>query len=468
MPANILLPNLQILKVFANAGILLGFLALISESIMPTAQAVDFRGDARIGHYSRQVEFQGAYLGETAGETNNDEQVINLQLKANADDLNDSSDRIIVDFRDKRDGFGKLERENLLLSNYERRQLRLGAYQRPWERNRTYFTVGRFTLPEANIIANDGVEFGYRSSKASRYGGFVGQGAKDIIAPLYVDPDTRVIPSTQFGAYYNYETKDTPEGSSYLTNAVAQAPTYDITDEQSHLYYYQQGLFTIGGLHRIGSLVQFDFVPKASLRRGYASYYYQTERLRAGGYVNQTTTEDYLIKQIIQDVLVPSAVRTIDLDARYRVTPLFSVDVSASRGTRTADGKTRTEFAGGLLFPKVLGETSSTRLQLGVRQNFLSKDNFSKIAYDYWGKAFSLGVAYTLSNEAYEDGTTNKRSIMMVDAGIFVFDDIRGALGYEMEADSKVKAKALFIMFGYKFGTSAASPRTRPARFEEM
>ncbi len=323
-------------------------------------------------------------------------------------------------------------------------------------------------MPEANIVANDGAEFGYRSSKSTRYGLFAGQGAKDIIAPLYVDPDTRDIPNTQFGAYYNYETKDTPEDSSYLTNAVAQAPTYDITDADNHLYYYQQGLFTIGGHHRVGSLVHFDFSPKASLRRGYVSYYYQTERMRAGGYLNQTTTEDYLIKQVIQDVLAPSAVRTIDADVRYRVSSSFSVDVSASRGTRTVDGKSRTEYAAGLLFPKVLGDTSSTRLQLGVRQNFLSKDNFSKIAYDYWGRTLSVGVAYTLSNETYDDGTTNKRSIMMVDAGIFVLEDIRGAVGYEMESDSKVKANALFIMVGYKFGVSASSPRTRPARFEEM
>jgi hypothetical protein len=435
---------------------------------MPTASAADFKGDARIGHYSRQVEFQGSYLGQTAGETNNDEQVINLQLKGTAEDLNDSDDRFIFDFRDKRDGFGKLERENLLLSNYERRQLRTAAYQRPWERNRTYFTVGRFSLPEANIVANDGAEFGYRTSKASRYGLFAGQGAKDIIAPLYVDPDTRSIPNTQYGVYYNYESKDTPDDSSYLTNAVAQAPTYDITDAQNHLYYYQQGLFTFGGTHRVGSLVQFDFSPKSSLRRGYLSYYYQTERLRAGGYVNQTTTEDYLIKQVIQDVLVPSSVRTIDLDMRYRLTPAMSVDVSASRGTRTVDGKSRTEYAAGLLFPRVLGDTSSTRLQFGVRQNFLSKDSFTKVAYDYFGEKFSLGAAYTLSTEDYDDGTTNKRTILMVDAGIFVLDDIRGSLGYEMESDSKVKANALFIMFGYKFGVSTSSPRNRPARFEEM
>lgn len=184
--------------------------------------------------------------------------------------------------------------------------------------------------------------------------------------------------------------------------------------------------------------------------------------------MNQTSTEDYLIKQVIQDVLVPSAVRTIDLDARYRVSASFSVDVSASQGTRTADGKNRTEYAAGLLFPRIFGDTSSTRLQLGIRQNFLSKDKFTKVAYDYWGKTLSVGLAYTLSDEAYDDGTTNKRTILMVDAGIFVLENIRGSLGYEMATDSKVKANALFVMFGYKFGSSTSSPRTRPARFEEM
>jgi hypothetical protein len=463
MPANSQSPVSRSCRAFAMGSFILG-IAIVATP----ARGIDFLGDARFGYYTRSVEFQGDFLGETAGEKNNDEQVINLQLKATAVELDDSKDKFLFDFRDRRDSFGGLERENLRLSNYERRQLRTAAFQRPWEANRTYFTLGRFSLPEANIVANDGAEFGYRTSKSTRYGAFAGQGVKELIAPLYVDPDTRNVSNTQFGAYYNYETKDTPEDSTWLTNAVAQAPTYDFTDKQSHLYYYNQGLMTIGGVHRIGSLVQFDFSPKSSLRRGYVSYFHQTERLRAGGYLNQTSTEDYFIKQTLQDVLKPSPVRTLDFDVRYRFTSSFSVGLEASQSSRTADSKNRTEYSLGLLFPRLLGDTSSTRLQYGIRQNFLSKDKFSKVAYDYWGKTLSVGVGYTITDETYDDGTRNKRTVLMVDAGVYVLSDIRGSLGYEVESDSKVKANALFVMFGYKFGSSASSPRTRPARFEEL
>ncbi len=456
--------------VSVKSGILFPVLAfLCGITTWKPLLAIEIKGDARIGYFSRQVEFQGDFLKETAGETNNDEQIINAQLKSSIEQINDAEDRFLFDFRDKRDNFGKLERENLLLSNYDRQQLRVAAYQRPWEKNRFYFTAGRFPMPEANIIANDGIEAGYRTSKSKRYGLFVGQGAKDIIAPLYVDPDTREVPATQAGAYYNYEVKDGYEDSTYLTNALAQAPSYDLTDSQSHLYYYQQGIWNFDTVHRLGSLVHLDFAPKASLRRGYLSYFYQTDRLRAGGYFQQTNTEDYLIKQVLQDTLAPSAVRSLDLDLRYRFAASFSVDLGASRGTRAADGLTRTEYSVGLLFPKILGDTSSTRLQLGVRQNFISQDKFTKVAYDYWAKTFSIGVSHTITDETYEDGTLNKRSATMVDAGIFILDNIRGSLGYEIESDSKVNAKALFVMFGYRFGSmSVASPRNKPARFEEL
>ncbi len=461
MPRKIQQPSLRSRKVF----VCLGFMSSILSG---PAFGIEFKGNTRIGYYTRQVEFQGDYLKETAGETNNDEQVLSAELRANLEDIDESKDRFLVDFRNKRDNFGRLERENLRLSAYDRRQLRVAAFQRPWENNRVYFTVGRFTLPEANILANDGAEVGYRSSKSTRYGLFAGQGAKDIIAPLYVDPDTREVPATQAGLYYNYEVKDGPEDSSYLTNALAQAPSYDITDSQSHLYYYQQGMWTMNNVHRFGSLVHFDFAPKTSLRRGYVSYFYQTDRLRTGGYFQQTSTEDYLIKQTLQDNLAPSTVRSLDLSARYRVTANFSVEAGAERGSRSSDGLTRTEYSAGLLFPRILGDTSSTRLQLGVRQNFLSKDKFTKIAYDYWGKTLSVGLSHTITDETYDDDTKNKRSVTTVDAGVFVLDDIRGSLGYEVESDSKVNAKALFVMVGYRFGSMASSPRTKPARFEEL
>ncbi len=341
--------------------------------------AVDVKGDARLGLYSRTVEFQGDLLQQTAGETNNDEQVINAQLKLDLENLDDSKDRFLFDFRDKRDNFGKLERENFRLTSYDRRQLRVAAFQRPWESNRLYFTLGRFSLPEANILANDGAELGYRGSKTGRYGLFAGQGAKDLIRPLYVDPDTRAIPSTQAGAYYTIEKKEEDE-SSYHSHALAQAPSYEITDAQNHAYYYQQGLWTFDRRHRISTLVHFDFSPKSNLRRGYASYYYQTEKLRVGGYVQQTNSEDYLLKQTMQDNLAPSSVRTLNADLRYFLNKNIAFDLGLNQGTRAQDGLARQEVILGVALHRILGDSSSTRAQYGTRKNFQSEDKIIRLA----------------------------------------------------------------------------------------
>ncbi|MCX6130946.1 MAG: hypothetical protein NTX25_18050 [Proteobacteria bacterium] len=433
------------------------------------AEAYEYDGDARLGYLTRQVEFKGDFLNQTNGETHNDEQVLNAQLKLNIEDLSSNKDRVLFDFRDKRDNFGKLERENLRLINYDRRQLRLLAFERPWESNRHFFSLGRFALPEANILANDGAEYGYRSSKALRYGIFAGQAPKNIISPLYVDPETRSLSGVQAGAYLNFEHKEGFEDSTYFSSAIAEAPTYDVTDAENHAYYYQKGMWTVGGFHRYSSLIHYDFTPKSSLRRAYLSYAFQAEKLRAGGSFQQTNTEDYLIKQVIQDTLAPSAVQSFNLDLRYLISNHLSIDLASSEGRRTSDGLKRTENALGLLFPRLLGDSSSVRLQLGVRANFQSHDKFSKISYDFYARSFSIGLSYMIVDENYDDGTTNKRTIANLDGGFFLFDDIRGSVGYELENDSKVNASALLMMLGYRFGAgSLSAPRTKPARFEEI
>lgn len=436
---------------------------------MQRLEAMDIKGEARIGIYSRSVTFKGDILKDTAGETNNDEQVLNTQIKTDIEDINKSKDRALFDFRNKRDNFGKLERENYSLSSYDRRQLRTLAYQRPWEHNRLYFTAGRFPLPEANLIANDGAEVGYRGSKANRYGLFAGQGAKDIIRPLYVDPETRTLPSSQAGVYFAQEEKDGPEESSYMTHALAQAPSYELTATEARSYYYHQGMWTFGETDRIGSLVHYDVSPKSSLRRAYLSYFRTVDRWRAGGYFQQTSTEDYLIKQTLQDTLQPSTVRVLDLEWRYRVTQTMAMDASFARATRSADGLSRTEYALGLLFPRLLSDNTSSRLQFGKRSNYQSQDQFIKLGFDYFGKEFSLGLSHLINTQDFSNSPDNKQSISTIDAGIFLSDDIRSALAYEIEKDNKVDAKAFFLMVGYRFGSGSVSGiRTRPARFEEL
>jgi hypothetical protein len=430
------------------------------------AHAAEIRGQVRTGAYTRQVTFKESFFGETS----NDEHVVSGQLRLDLLKLNDNEDRVLFNGSDKFDNFGKLNRNNLNLTSYNRFQLRTAAYQRPWEKNPVYFTVGRFALPEANIFANDGMEAGYRLGNSTRLGIFGGQGPKDVLTPLYVDPTIQdSIKSTQLGAYVSYENKENFDDSSYFTQAIGQAPTYNITDTQSHTYYYQRGMWLFTPVHRLLTLVHYDFSPRSTLRRGYASYTYLTDDIRATGYIQQTNTEDYLINQTLQESLKPSPVQNVNLEARHRLSPTFSIDYKLSFGKRTIDSKKQNEYAFGFLFPGLLSESGSGRTQLGIRDNFQSREKFFRVGYDYWSDTFSIQFSHLINKEDYEDGTANLRQVSFVDGASYLSDNLRASLGYQHEEDSKVSANAFFLMIGYRFGSgSVSSGRLKPAKFESI
>lgn len=441
------------------------FIGLFPLLFCAPLEAAVVRGQLRAGYSSRGVEFKQP----VSGETSNDESVINLQAKVDVSEFNSSDDRLLFDIRDKYDSYGKLERQNLRLSSYNRMVLRQAAYQRPWESNRLYFTAGRFALPEANIMAHDGADVGYRFTRSTRVGAFAGLGPADVLTPLYVDPGTTEVSSTQLGSYLTYEDKQGVEDSTYMSNAVAIAPSYLITDADSHTYFYHQSMLTFTSVHRVSGIILQDISPSSTLRRAYGAYTYLTERYRATAAIQQTSTEDYLVKQTLQDNLAPSSVRSIDLSLRQRFSSSFALDYSASYGTRSVDGKTRTELAFGVLLPKLLSESGSGKAQLGKRSNFTSDDTFFRFGYDYWSKSFGGGLSHLIVNEDYRAGGKNSRQITTIDGGFFVSDDIRGSVGYQLETDDQVSANALFLMLGYRFGVGSVSPvHTKPPRFESF
>lgn len=450
---------------FACASSLLWGLA--SDS----AQAFEYQGQVRSGIFTRHARFEEPI----AGESTNDESVYYGQLKLNLFDFNKSQDEIVFDARDKVDNYGKLERENLRLGTYNEFQIRHLAYQRPWENNRLYFKAGRFPLREANVLANDGAEVGYRVSRDSRIGLFGGQAPKNIITPLYVDPDTREIPNTQGGLYYVYEKKEGFQRSLYTTNSFGSTPTYNLTETENHTSFYHFGLWQLSSAHRLSSMLQQDFSPESSLRRAYLTYTFFGLNLRANASVNQTNTEDYLIKQSLLDPLPPSPVQTYMADIRYRLHPRLSLDLSSSFSRRSLDSKTSSEVAFGVISPKFLLANGSIRAQYGVRDNYLSADNFARVGYDYWNQYFSLSLSHLISKEVYEaeEGEEaeepNTRQISVVEGGFYLSESLRGSLSYQVEKDDQVTADAFFLMVGYRFGSGSVSPvRTKLSPWEEI
>ncbi|MBC7532388.1 MAG: hypothetical protein H7318_12485 [Oligoflexus sp.] len=435
-------------------------------SIGSDALAVDVLGQFRLGSYTRSVEFEQSLNGETS----NDEKVFSAQLKMEIYDFSSSEDTIVMDLRDKVDNYGKLETSNLTLDTYNRMQIRELAYKRPFETNKLYFSLGRFSLPEANVIDNDGAEFGYHFSKSLRFSVFGGIAPKDVVTPYYVDPDaTSDVNNAQGGVYLSYEKKNGLERSLYTNNAIAMGPTYNITDKKSHSYFYHMALWNLNPSNRISSFVQQDFVPTSSLRRASLSHSYFDPKFRTNLSLSQTNTEDYLIQQDILDPLPPSAEQSLRFDLRHRMLNWISMDYSGGYSKREVDGKSQSEIAIGFVLPKLLLPTGSFRAQYGVRDNYFSKDRFIRGGYDYWNQSFSLSLIHTSSAEEFDDKTKNNRQTTNIDGGFFLSDRLRGSLGYQIEQDDKVSASALFVMIGYRFGSSSVPPiRNKPALFEEI
>ncbi len=444
-----------------NAIILSSTLTLITGE----AAAVSVLGNLRVGAYTRTVEFEEPVNGST----DNDEQVISAQMKMDVTDFDSKSDAFVIDLRDKIDSYGRLDTQNLKLDTYNRFQVREMAFKRPFEYNKLYFTLGRFSLIEANVLDNDGVEIGYRWSKESRISVFGGMAPKDVITPYYVAPNTASVNNAQAGLYYSYDKKNGLERSIYTNNAIAMGPTYFITDKKSHTYFYHMAIWNINQQNRVSSYVQQDFVPKATLRRASLSHSYFNPKFQTNLSVLQTNTEDYLIQQDILDPLPPSGEQFLRFDLRHRMLTFLSMDYFASFGKREADGKTQSEYALGVILPKLLSTNGSLRAQYGIRNNYVSKDNYIRGGYDYWNQYFSASLIHTIMKQEYEDGFENNRQITMIDGGFFLNDRVRGSLAYQIEKDDKLSASAFFLMLGYRFGNGAVAPiRTKPALFEEI
>ena len=397
-----------------------------------------------MGSYSRAVEFEVPINGETS----NDEKAYSAELKLNVYDFSSHEDNIIVDIRDKVDNYGKLETSNLTLDSYNRVQVRELAYKRPWETNRFYFTFGRFSLSEANILDNDGVELGLHFSRNTRLGLFGGQAPKDIITPYYVNPDTSDVNNAQAGLYYSYEKKNGFERSVYTNNALALAPTYNLTDKKSHTYFFHMALWNMNSNNRLSTYLQQDFVPTSSLRRLSVTHSYFDPNFHTNLSLSQTNTEDYLIQQDILDPLPPSPEQSVRFDLRQRVFAQLSLDYSAGYSRRVEDTKTMSEYALGVIVPKLLVSTGSFRAQYGIRNNYFSKDRYIRGGYDYWNQFFSLSLIHTVIASEYDDKTKNNRQITNIDGGFYVSDRFRGALGYQREKDDKLSASAFFVMLG--------------------
>lgn len=427
--------------------------------------AAEYSGSARIGGVSSKVDFPGDIQGET-----NDIQVLSSRLKMDVDGLTRKDDYISVDARDRYDFFGKSQSEIQSLEAENTLQVREAAYKRPWERNRSFFEIGRFSVSEAGIIANDGGSYGYRFTKNLRLVGFLGLAAEDIVTPASINPDVRGFDGNQGGAFLVYEKKGGMDGTStYMTNSVAQAPSFELNEFINRVFFFHQGVFNLGLKHRISTLIDTDLAPSSNLRRGFLTYAYYSARHRVRITANRITAEDYRINREIRDELEPSTLTAARLTYQYRINKSLQSRVFYGNAKRSIDGLSSQHYYVGISYNGLLKKRLSLALRYGIKDDFLSDDTYIYTQASYYSKSWDFLVSYTQEQEKSDSGEEFNPSTIGTELGFYLSDKTRGSLGYSQSSAEDRSISSFMFMIGYRFGTEATSPiRRRTPTFEEL
>ena len=439
--------------------------AVIFFSLCGRLSAVEYSGGLRVGGVSSKSDFPGDLQGET-----NDVQVISSRLNLDLDDLTRSDDYLHFDIRDRYDFFGKAESEVQSLGSQNTLQVREAAYRRPWQRNRHYFSAGRFRLDEAGVLANDGAEYGYRLSRYGRIGLFIGLAPEDIVKPASIEADVRGFDANQGGVYHSYDKKsESGTGSIYMNNAITQAPSFELNEFINRVFYFHQGNYLINQSHRLSSYFNFDLAPSTSLRRGYLSYGYYSQRHRARVALSRITAEDYRTKQNVLDDLEPSTLTGLSGTYQYRFSSALQARSSFGYDKRSVDGLAATDFSVGLNYNGLLKKKLSLGLRYGGRDDFLSDDSYYQLLASFYSDYLSLNFQYGAESRSYDDGSELNPTTIYGELAFFFGQKVRGSLAYSMTDAEDRNITTAFLMVGYRFGSDSVAPvRRRTPNFEEL
>ena len=130
--------SLRIKDYFQTPGYIIAGVLLFHST---QALGASYRGQARVGAVNSQVKFTEPLQGEES----NDAALISTRLFLEANRIRSRKDQFVLDLRDRYDFFGKSNSQILSLESVNELQIRQAAYKKPWEINRSYYTI--FTIP---------------------------------------------------------------------------------------------------------------------------------------------------------------------------------------------------------------------------------------------------------------------------------------------------------------------------------
>lgn len=428
--------------------------------------AAEVRGHVRGGVVSESVDF----VEPIAGEATNDRRRIFGRLKLDVDRFNDKNDLFSLDVRDNYDFFGLLDQQALELLPANKAQVRQLAYHRIPQRQAFFYSLGRFPIDEAGLVAHDGVLAGLKTSPNFAAGAFAGIAPKDVLLSSHFDnvnPDVTYDP-LQAGAFLVYD-KQEPSGkdsSLYASVAIARTPSFDVPTFDGRVTLFSNLVYNFARTQRLAALMDYDVDPRLAMRRLRLSHYYFSESTRVHSTYTRVDTVQFQPLKTFREQLPASAFDSTQVRPTTKFSKTLGLTGKAQYDRRYTDGLTRTDLAAG---PMYTGNKFGATLLLGQRANFISDDSYARVMLQYYVRRADASLTFEQGKETYEDGTVLNPQSIMLDAGFYFGDRIRGGFGYNLLQDERVKVAAMLLTVGYRFGSGEGNePRETPAPLEEV
>lgn len=445
-----------------------GFLALTWASsqvlFIPRASAVNFDGNIRTGVYSSQISI----ADDTSGNGINNQQIISSRFHLDVSEIS-RNDKVSIDIRDKYDFFGAIDSELLQLESKNTILVRELVYKKPWYNNPLYFSLGRFSLPEANILANDGAEIGYRFNRNNRLSLFGGLADKSIYLPREISEDPEGFDKTQFGLFWYFEDTSPEMGDSIrVTNAIAKAPTVSLLNASSRLYYHHYGLWLLEGDNRLTSFVDIDLTPNMNLRKLILSYSLLGNRSQFFANITRLHQDDFRLKREIRYELPASKLNLLSSRFIYRHTRDVSSEFVGDVQNRVSDSLNSFDLGYGLRLKDIFTRTSAIGFLAGYRSHFLSNDMYFKARFDHYQEKFGVHLSNIYRTESYKNGDKLNPLTFNGELSFNLSPSLRGSGALSYTTDEKVDILSFYLALGYNFKGQTSSFRQEPAEFERI
>ncbi|MEQ1665914.1 MAG: hypothetical protein ABL927_11115, partial [Bdellovibrionales bacterium] len=361
--------------------------------------------------------------------------------------------KFTADLRDKNDFFSKVDREQLSLTNSNTLQARQVSFRYDNEKHGNVYEAGRYAIPDAGNVYNDGATLGWRQNSTWSGELFAGYNPKEI-NESYLEFNTD---ATQYGALLRYLPKSETWTKRILVNtAVVEKRNYEETDRR---YIYNQSVYQWAQDSLVASMLYLDFIPRTYVQTALVNYnqawgnFIQTEMT-----LSAIDVIEYRRIQSVRETLSPSpykelSVRTIytkNLPQRWSGTVLY--------GHRELDEKDRIALIGDLQMPRFLSKNMDFLLRVTTKREFTKLGNYLTAGWGYYGRKYELDVQTTLGSEDQTSGNTLHPVIIDSNVGTQISKKFFGAGGLQYSHDENAQIISMFFKVTYRFGTKDLPP----------